>query len=98
MSNINRIALSYVKSSRGWVAVSTVRLPLNWDDNPYETMVFAAKPGGGRIKSYRDLDCRRYTTASEAKAGHAEVLRTWEKVKPNRVPPPIGARPPVRRP
>ena len=98
----NQVAISYVKSSRGWVAVSTVLLPWHcrgaWADRPFETMVFPANPGGGRIKSYLDLDCRRYTMERDAKAGHDEVVRAWEKVKPNRVPPPINPLPQVKRP
>ena len=85
------VSFSFVRSSRvrsGWVAVSTVLLPMTHWNGDYETMVFEASRDGRRIKSYRDLACRRYWQLSEADKGHAEVVAAWERRKPNRVPPP----------
>ena len=55
--------------------VSTVWLGCNhnYSDGPpliFETMVFP-------VGSYYDLDCRRYATEAEARAGHALLCRQW---------------------
>lgn len=43
----------------------------------FETMVFAMDgPEGGLGES---LDCDRYATEAEAKAGHAEMVAKWSK-------------------
>lgn len=42
----------------------------------FETMVFAPSRDGELRES---LDCDRYATAAEAKAGHAEMVAKWSK-------------------
>lgn len=95
MKNDRQVSLSFVRSNKvrsGWVAVSTVLLPEGFGRGcDYETMVFEAKRGGGKVKSWLDLDCRRYDTRSEAAQGHGAVVTEWESRKPNRVPPPSPA-------
>lgn len=84
-----RVGGEYVRSSRsksGWVAVSTVG-----GSTRFETMVFQAVPGGGKVKSWRDLDSRTYDSRAAAVAGHAAMVAAWESRKPNRVPPPAPA-------
>lgn len=96
---MNRISLSYVRSSRGWVAVSTIRLTERWATcmPKYETLVFAARKGGGKITSWRELDGSRYETFADARAGHSVMVARWGKYQPNRVPPPAHPQPRVRR-
>lgn len=89
-----QVSFSFVKSNKvrsGWIAVSTVLLPMTHWNGDYETMVFEAKKGGGKIKSYMDLDCRRYWHRDDAATGHHEVVAAWESRKPGRVPPPAPA-------
>lgn len=61
------------------VIVSTVRLGIDhgYGGVPlwYETMVFAHD--GTDITNWNELDSERYTTESEARAGHAEVVTRW---------------------
>ena len=52
--------------------VSTVLLPMMHPGGIYETMVFPA-PG-----NWRDLDCRRYYTETDAIAGHEAMVARWQ--------------------
>lgn len=59
----------------GGARVSTVWLGLDhqFGDGPpliFETMVFPAE-------SSMDLDCERYSTEEEAKAGHSAMVEKW---------------------
>jgi hypothetical protein len=61
--------------------VSTVYLGLDHSfDGPapliFETMVFP-------LVGYGDLDCRRYSTEEQAKAGHAEMVEKWKQQEPS---------------
>jgi hypothetical protein len=87
---LNRIALSYVRSPRGLVVVSTIRLTERWATAmpKYETLVFAARrvPGSGtrKIVFKRPLDGSRYDLYAEARNGHAALVAKWQGRKPNR--------------
>ena len=78
-----RVALTRFESG---LRVSTVFLGLNhsWGYGPdqwFETMTFAPAQereifGRKRMIS-EDLDCRRYSTIEEARAGHAKVVKRF---------------------
>lgn len=64
--------------------VSTVFLGMDHGYEPgpikiYESMVFHKTTNG------RDYDCDRYSTRSEAKKGHSDMVEKW-KSKPNAIP------------
>jgi hypothetical protein len=42
----------------------------------WETMVFQCSEHGD-VKSWMDLDVRRYDNHADALAGHADVMRLW---------------------
>jgi hypothetical protein len=53
--------------------ISTVLLPIEHPGGMwFETMVFATQGAGSD-----DLDCVRYRTEEEARAGHADVVAEW---------------------
>lgn len=55
--------------------VSTVRLPLMLDHRRFETMVFISRD------SLDELDCDRYDTETDARAGHDEMVRKWSVMR-----------------
>lgn len=93
MSMSRIISQSFIpaRTKTGEALVSTVCLGIPHVGGMFETMVFRAR--NGRVKSWLDLDCKRYETAWEARQGHAAMVERWGKVQAKRVPPPA---PPTR--
>lgn len=62
------------------VIVSTVQLRCDhgFGGRPlwFETMVFPATPAGD-VKTYLEVDARRYETRDDAEAGHAAMVAEW---------------------
>lgn len=71
--------INYTELPNGF-RVSTVWIGVDHnygDGDPliFETMVFP--PDEGTMKSWRDLDCERYSTEEEALAGHEAMCAKW---------------------
>lgn len=77
------------RTKTGEALVSTVFLPMMHNGGQFETMVFRAR--NGRVKSWLELDCKRYLTAWQARQGHAAMVERWGRLPANRVPPPAPA-------
>ena len=74
--NADRTVAKTTVSDGKWI--STVFLGLDHqfgDGHPliFETMVFPSKDDMG------ELDCRRYSSEDEAKAGHEEMVKKWSE-------------------
>lgn len=59
--------------------VSTVWLGLNYNHDDGAPMIFETMVFPGR-NSYNDLDMERYSTESEALAGHQRMVAKWRRV------------------
>ena len=82
---MNRIALSYVRSSRGLVVISTFRLTERWATSmpKFQSVVYPARRvrGSGirKLVSKREIDGERYEFFTEARKGHALLVAKWRK-------------------
>lgn len=84
---MQRIALTYVRTLRGLVVVSTFRLTERWATAmpKFQTVVHPARRvrGSGRRKivSKRELDGARYDFFAEARSGHVALVSKWQGTK-----------------
>lgn len=64
----------------GWVVVSTVLIP---GSHPFfETMIFPAiytEDGEAKINNWRELDCERSYTRTDAIETHFQLVKKWSK-------------------
>ena len=70
MTNPNMIDRTVVNNK---YVVSTVRLPLIFDGEEFETMVFHCDEQG-TVTDWLELDCRRYHSVEAARDGHNDVV------------------------
>lgn len=61
-----------VETSKGYVLIDTC----DTADHGLETMVFRCAEDG-EVKSWSDLDARRYATIPEAMKGHWDMVEKW---------------------